>query len=384
MPAFPHVTPAVQGMTGSVFSALAHRLRQYQGPVYPLHVGDTWMAPAVGCRMSDFTEEKVPGMHRYSNPHGRDDLLDAIVHTKSRHLQCDLSRDEVLVTAGATGGLGAVLGAIVSPAEKVMILAPFWPLIAGIVRSYRGEPVITPLPDEQADTSVLRGVLDAHYSSDVVAIYLNTPNNPTGRNLPASWLETVADWAREKGIWILADEVYDLYVYRGTHHYMHSLAPERTFSSFSFSKAYGMAGNRCGFVVGPKSMMKYAQKISTHSFYSTPTAAQLAAHAALTTEAGTEWVRTARSAYSELGYWAAKRLGTVSPDGGTFVFLDVADALDERGLMPLLESCVDNGVLLAPGPSFGPYPTHVRLCFTSIEPEIMKQGVEIFAGLIGR
>lgn len=384
MPGFPDVTPIVQGMTSSVFSALAHRLRQYEGPMYPLHVGDTWMAPAVGCRMSDFTEDQVPGMHRYSNPHGRPDLLEAIVQTKSQHLNTTLSRDEVLVTAGATGGLGAVLGAIVSPGEKVMILAPFWPLIAGIVRSFRGEPIITPLPDEHADTEVLRTVLDAHFTQGVVAIYLNTPNNPTGRNLPESWLETVAEWAREKGLWILADEVYDLYVYQGTHHYMHAKAPERTFSSFSFSKAYGMAGNRCGFVVGPKSMMKYAQKISTHSFYSTPTAAQLAAHAALTTTAGHEWVNTARSAYAALGKWAAARLGTTAPEGGTFLFLDVADALDDRGLMPLLESCVDHGVLLAPGPSFGPYPTHVRLCFTSVEPEIMKQGVEIFAGLIGR
>ena len=99
---------------------------------------------------------------------------------------------------------------------------------------------------------------------------------------------------------------------------MHTLAPERTFSSFSFSKAYGMAGNRCGFVVGPKAMMKYAQKISTHSFYSTPTAAQLAAHAALTTQAGRDWVNTARVRYAELGQWAAKRLGVPQPDGGTF------------------------------------------------------------------
>ena len=384
MPRYPDVTPIVQGMTGSVFSALAHRLRKYSGPVYPLHVGDTWMPPAEGCRMSDFTEEHNPGMHRYSNPHGRDDLLEAIVQTKSQHLGYSLTKEEVLVTAGATGGLGAVLGAIVSPGEKVMILAPFWPLIAGIVRSFKGEPVITPLPSEHATTEALRGVLEEQYSEGVVAIYLNTPNNPTGRNLPKSWLETIADWAREKGIWILADEVYDLYVYRGTHQYMHTLAPERTFSSFSFSKAYGMAGNRCGFVVGPKAMMKYAQKISTHSFYSTPTAAQLAAHAALTTQAGRDWVNTARVRYAELGQWAAKRLGVPQPDGGTFLFMDVADALDERGLMPLLEACVDRGVLLAPGPSFGPYPTHVRVCFTSVEPEIMKTGVEIFADLLGR
>jgi N-succinyldiaminopimelate aminotransferase len=162
------------------------------------------------------------------------------------------------------------------------------------------------------------------------------------------------------------------------------LAPERTFASLSNSKHYGMAGNRCGFMIGPESVMKQAQKISTHSFYSTPTASQMAACAALTSTEGSEWVQHARSTYLELGTWAANRLGESAPKAGTFLFLDVQDALDERGLMPLLEQCVDKGLLVAPGPSFGPYPTFVRLCFTSIEPHRMKEGVEIFAQLLGR
>jgi len=384
MPHYPQVGQAVKGMKGSVFSALAHRLKQYSGPVYPLHVGDTWMEPAIQCRMEDLRVSEHPGMHRYSNPHGRPELLDAIVDVKSKQMGCSLEPQQVLVTAGATGGLGAVLGAIVSPGDEVLILAPFWPLIAGIVRSFRGTPVIVPITGHVLDVDGLLDQLDAYRTDKTVAVYFNSPNNPTGEVIPRLWMEAIAEWSRRNDCWILSDEVYDLYVYEGRHCYMYTLAPERTFSSFSFSKAYGMAGNRCGFIIGPSTALGYAQKISTHSFYSTPTASQLAAHAALTTKAGADWVETARAKYAELGVWAANRLKVAAPKGGTFIFMDVSEALDEGGLMPFLEKCVENGLLVGPGPSFGPYPTYIRLCFTSIEPTRMKQGVSLLAELLGR
>ena len=52
--------------------------------------------------------------------------------------------------------------------------------------------------------------------------------------------------------------------------------------------------------------------------------------------------------------------------------------------MTFLSRCVEHGILLAPGPSFGPYPEHVRLCYTSVEPEVTSRGVEALAALLGR
>ena len=50
MPRFPQVNASVRSMPGTVYSSLAQRLATYDGEVYPLHVGDTWMEPAIGCR----------------------------------------------------------------------------------------------------------------------------------------------------------------------------------------------------------------------------------------------------------------------------------------------------------------------------------------------
>lgn len=381
MPRHPQVSPSVAAIPGSVYSTLAHRLATYEGEVYPLHIGDTWMEPAVGCRMQDLTVEEYPGMHRYSSPQGLRTLLEAIAERMTTRTGLETEPDSVLVAAGATGALGAVAGAIVEPGAEVLILAPYWPLISGIVRSFHGTPVPVPFIGSVDSAEAALAAVTGSLSERTVALYLNTPNNPTGRTMPRSWLEALTDWARSNELWILADEVYEDYLYSGEHTYTRPLAPERTFSVHSFSKAFGMAGNRCGYVVGPPEVMDELRKVSTHTFYSTPTAAQLAALRALD-GTGDRWAAEAREKYRALGAMAAKSLRVPPPEGSTFLFLDVSSRLDERGLVGFLEDCVERGLFVAPGPSFGPYPHHVRVCFTSAPPEIVERGIEVLARIL--
>ena len=86
-----------------------------------------------------------------------------------------------------------------------------------------------------------------------------------------------AGFAADHGLWVVADEVYEDFVYQGTHVPTRPFLPDRTFASYSFSKAYGMAGNRVGYVVGPVAGMVEVSKVGIYSFYSAPTASQLAA-----------------------------------------------------------------------------------------------------------
>jgi N-succinyldiaminopimelate aminotransferase len=387
MPRHPRLSPSVAAIPGAVYSRLAQKLAEHRGPVYPLHVGDTWMEPAEGCRMEDLRVAEHPGMHRYTAPQGMPQLLAAVASTVERRSGEPTTPDDVLMAAGATGALGAAVGALVSPGEEVLILAPYWPLIAGIVRSFHGTPVPVPFLDASAAalTSPEAAVreVERHRTPRTVALYFNTPNNPTGRVIARPVLAALVAWAREHDLWVLADEVYEDYQYAGEHAYSRPLAPERTFAVHSFSKAYGMAGNRCGYVVGPSAAMGELRKVATHTFYATPTASQLGALRALG-ERGDQWIRAARLQYAETGAWAAARLGMEPPQGSTFLFLDVAPWLGERGLDGFLGDCADGGLFLAPGPSFGPYPTHVRLCFTAAPPDRVREGVEVLAGLLGR
>ncbi len=379
----PKISRSVQAIRGSVYSAQAHRLDRFAGETYPLHVGDTWMEPAEGCRMEDLRVADHPGMHRYTSPHGLPALLDAIVERTRARTGVPTEREDVLVAAGGTGALGAAVGATVEPGDEVLILAPHWPLIEGIVRSFHGVPIAVPFIGTVDSPESAVEAVRTKKTARTVALYLSTPNNPTGRTLPGPWIEALVAWAAAENLWIYADEVYEDYLYEGTHTYTRPLAPERTFSIHSFSKAYGMAGNRCGYVVGPAPVMGELRKVATHTFYSTPTAAQIAACKALG-GAGDAWIERARGLYRDLGRDAAARLGLPAPQGSTFLFLDVASRLDERGLGGFLSDCVDRGLFVAPGPSFGPYPTHIRVCFTSAAPEIVRRGIDVLAGLLGR
>ncbi|MEO8197482.1 MAG: pyridoxal phosphate-dependent aminotransferase [Thermoanaerobaculia bacterium] len=383
MPRFPHSASHLTGIPPSVYSGLAHRLERFAGETFPLHVGDTWMEPPEGCRMEDLTVAEFPGMHRYAPVHGLPALLDAIVERERAKTGLALERDNVLVTAGATGGLGAVAGALLEPGDEVLILAPYWPLIEGIVRSFHGAPVAVPVDFGAAAAGDLVARLEARRTLRTAALYFSTPNNPSGRILPRTWVEAIVEWARRHDLWILSDEVYEPFVFAGEHTRALPLAPERTFLAQTFSKCFGMAGNRCGYMVGPAAVMAELRKVATHTFYSTPTAAQLAAVRALAGP-GDAWAAAARDQYAATGRAAAERLGVPAPEGSTFLFFDVAAHLDERGLAPLLEACVDRGLLIAPGPSFGPFPSHVRLCYTAVEPQRALRGVAILAELLGK
>jgi aspartate/methionine/tyrosine aminotransferase len=382
LPRPPRCAPSVGEMPGAVFSPLARQLDALAGDLVPLHVGDTWLEPFAGARMEDLRESDHPGLHRYSETQGLRAMVDAILEKVRARNGIACERRSVLVTAGATGALGAALGMLAAPGEEVLILAPYWPLIRGIVQAFRATPVEVPFYDRVDSAEAAVEAVRERMTGRTVALYVSTPSNPTGRVLPRAWLEALAELARREDLWLLSDEVYEDYVYRGEHFSIAAAAPERTLTVFSFSKAYGMAGNRTGYLVGPPEAVAAAQKISTHTFYAAPTAGQVAGLRAL--REGAPWVARARACYREVGDEAARALGLAPPEGSTFLFLDVREHLDERGVWGFLEDCLADGVALAPGPSCGSdYATWVRLCYTAAPPDVVRGAVARLAARLG-
>jgi aspartate/methionine/tyrosine aminotransferase len=367
----------------SVFSPLAHRLAEREGSIFPLHVGDTWMEPFDGGRMQDLTVAGHPGMHRYCETRGIPALVDAIVEKVRSRNRLPCERESVLIAAGATGALASVINPLVEPGEEILILAPFWPLIRGIVQSQRATPVEVPFYDRVDSASAAVEVVEARLGEKSVALYLCTPSNPTARMIPPDWLEALAELARRRDLWLISDEVYEDFVYEGEHCSIGQFAPERTLSVYSFSKAYGMAGNRVGYLVGPPTIVSEALKVATHTYYHAPTAGQIAALRAL--EGGEAWLGRARDAYREVGGRVAAILGVPPPQGSCFLFLDVRVHLRGRKLLGFLEDCLEDGVVLSPGDSSGEdYSEWVRLCFTAAPPERTVEAARLLAKRLGR
>ena len=379
------ISEHIQNMSKGVYTKFSKDLAAMKGQIYPLHVGDTYLEPVKEARIEEIKTSLYQGVHKYTLPQGLPDL----VHLLAKEHNVD--PNQILVTPGATSGISVLATATLEPDDEVLILAPFWPLVGGIVKGVHAKVVLVPFWDRLEEFRNTENVsqnmisyISQFLSERTVAIYINTPNNPTGQALDLQEMETLVQLAKDHNLAIWADEVYEKITYDIEHYSAVQLAPERTVGIYSFSKQYGMAGNRCGYLIFPSSeIMEEVRKASTIAFYSTPTASQFAAVQAILH--GANWLQTTRDAYREVGYQMAEIFGVSKPQGSTFLFLDVSDALDDEGVDGLLAECIRHNVVLAPGSSFGTdYKNYIRICFTSAPPQIVLAGARIVQDILMR
>ncbi len=375
MPRHPHVSSTTETLSSRVFSELAAkaaRLRREGRRLYDLSVGDTYREPLMAARAEAQTTAEHPHLHTYAPPRGVPELLDAVSERLSS-LGGEVPPERIQIMSGATSGLSVVCETILDPGDEVLLPAPFWPLIRGIIASRGATAVQIPFYDRLERIDV-REVLEAAITERTVALYVNTPHNPTGRVLSPAVVDAMVEVARAHDLWLITDEAYqDLcFAERPRPIWARPEVQDRVIACHTLSKSYGLAGARVGYTHGPEAVMKAIRGVQTFSTYCAPKPMQLGAARAL--KEGDAWVEQARSAYAEAGRLAAEALGIDAPQGGTFLFFDATPYLrdGEDDAMGLLDRCLDRGVLLTPGVSCGvDYARWVRLCFTSVpRPEL--------------
>lgn len=381
----PPLARETRAMPGAIYSPYADRVADpeaaEQAALFPLHVGDTWRDPFPGARAEDMRTADHPRLHAYGDTRGLPALVEAVRGKLRARNGLTHATEEVLVTAGATGALASLAGAVLSPGDELLILAPFWPLIRGIGQSFRGRSVEVPFYDRVSSREEALRAVESRISSRSRALYVSTPSNPTGRVLPGDWLEALAALARRHDLWVFSDETYEDYVHRGEHVSMARFAPERTVSVYSCSKSYAMAGQRVGYLAGPAAIVSEARKIATHLYYHAPVVGQHTALAAIAD--GADWVAAAAAEDGAVGAEVARRLDLPAPEGGAFLFLDVHDRLDDRGLDGLLADCFERGVLVAPGGSCGvDYGEWIRISYTAAPPDDVLEATTRLASVL--
>lgn len=383
----PDVSPTAATLSAGVYSNLVEKAAARNGRTFALQVGDTWRDPPECARAESQRTADHPHLHAYAPVQGVPALLDAIqARLRSRHGE-RVDREAIQVMLGATAGLAVVVDALVDPGDEVIVLAPFWPLIRGIIASRGATPVQVPFFDRlgaagfDPEAAVERAV-----TPRTAAIYVNSPNNPSGRVLPPDVVAALGRIARRHDLWVLSDDVYEdlAYVDPGRPVWTHPELRDRTIVTHSFSKSYALAGARVGYAHGPAEAMRAVRGVQTFITYSAPTPFQYAA--ARVFEEGEEWLRETRAIYADAGRRAASALGLPPPEAGAFLFFDAAPFFRPgEGLDGFLERCLDAGVLLTPGAAAGKdYPTFVRLCFTAVPPDDLDLAMAAVRKVIGR
>ena len=158
------------------------------------------------------------------------------------------SEEEVIPTNGGTHAIWAVFHALFEPGDEMIVSDPEWPPTMAIAIAAKATPVSVPLYEQLGFRWDLDELAKA-ITPRTRAIYVNSPNNPTGGVMTRGDLERIADLAREHDLWVLSDEAYEDVIYRGEHFSIASLPGmyERTIPLYTFSKSYAMTGLRLGY-----------------------------------------------------------------------------------------------------------------------------------------
>ncbi len=380
MPRHPRVSSTTESLSAGVFSQLAKKAREHTGHVHPLHVGDTYLDPLPAARAEAQRTADHDRLHNYAPVQGEPLLLDAIARRLERRTGDRPAVEQIQVMSGATSGLSVVCESILDRGDEVIVPAPFWPLIRGIVASRGGVPVEVPFFDRLADPGFdPERAIEEAVTDRTAALYVNTPHNPTGGVLPDDVVDALVRVARRHDLWVLCDEAYEELWFTDGRPAPVWGRPDlcaRAIATHTLSKSYGLAGARVGFTHGPAEVMRTIRAVQTYQTYCAPRPMQLAAVRAL--DEGDGWLAEARAAYRAAGFEAADALGIARPAGGTFLFFDASPYMSQgEPLLGFLGRCLDAGVLLTPGSACGrDYDRWVRLCFTSVPPAELREALD--------
>ncbi len=227
------------------------------------------------------TRALVENKTRYAPSSGIELLRAALANklTHKNHIPTDI--DHVLVTAGGAHAIYVAFQAVLDPGDDVLLFSPFWTPIREMINGAQARPLLVPTTSTRRHG--LTATLEKMTTSQTRAIYYNTPQNPAGTVFTRQEAEEVAAFARKHDLIVISDEAYEDLVYEGEHFSIGSLPgmAERTISTFTFSKSYGMTGWRVGYLTAKEPFMTGLRKLVLYSVNGVSTPSQWAALEAL-------------------------------------------------------------------------------------------------------
>ena len=239
---------------------------------------------------------------------------------------------EILITDGATCGLALALGALLEPGDEVLLPDPIYDAYASPIALFGGRPVSVRSTISNGRFTIDRSALEAAYSTRTQALLLNNPWNPVGAVFTPAELQSLVDFATERNLWLLSDEIYESLVYDGRRHTSPATlahAQSRTILINSLSKTYAMTGWRVGYCAAPAELSR-AMLLLFQQFSRGPaTFVQDAAVCAL--ESSQDCVQRMTAEYQARRDQVIRALQGIPgiqplvPEGGLFVMVDLRD-----------------------------------------------------------
>jgi aspartate/methionine/tyrosine aminotransferase len=297
------------------------------------------------------------------------ELRDAIVKKTKRDSNYEITADQVLVTNGGKQSVYQSFASVLDPGDEVLLPSPYWTTYPECIKLAGGTPVEV-FADESQNYLVSVAQLEKALTPKTKVLLFCSPSNPTGSVYSPQQVKEIGQWAYQKGLWVITDEIYEHLLYDG------AVAPsicvavpelaDRTIIINGVAKTYAMTGWRVGWMIGPKDLIKAATNLQSHLSSNVSNVSQRAAIAALTGDLSA--VHKMGEAFDRRRKLIVKLLNEIpgvscpTPTGAFYVYPSVKNVLGKeiRGKRPTTSAELATLILdevevaAVPGEAFGP------------------------------
>ncbi len=331
------------------------------------------------------------GGTRYTPTPGLVELRKAIACYHQPESASELTWEGVVVSSGAKQSIFNACFCLFGPGDEVLMGAPYWTSYPEIIALARAEPVPVAGPESNG-FKLDPEALDAAVTDRTRGLLFSSPSNPSGAVYSSDELAAVAAWARERGIWLISDEIYQrIHFGPGIAASLLSLPAETLGPNVvvnGASKSYAMTGWRIGFSYSDPVLAQKMTALQSHVTSNAATPSQLAALAAYGDPERTNAVvdemvcafRRRRDLAVGLFGELLPAVHFVPPAGAFYLYFRV-DAAFGDGLSSAGDVCTaileEEGAAIVPGEAFGDS-RYARLSFATSD-ELLEDGIRRIA-----
>jgi aspartate/methionine/tyrosine aminotransferase len=330
------------------------------------------------------------GWTYYSPNQGLPSLRLAIANLIARLHAVEIDPAEIQVTSGGVQALNLAIKCVIDPGDEALVLSPNWPNGSAMIEMFGARAVEVPMARAgQRFTPDVDAMQDALTPRTRLLLYAS-PSNPLGWTATVAEQRVLLDFARQHGLWLLTDEVYERIYYGGRGEAgagSGQLAPsilklcsreDAVIVVNSFSKTYCMTGWRLGWMVSRGDFVRKAAQLNEFIVSHAPTMIQRGGEAAIAH--GEDDIAAMVEEFQERRDFCARMLQMVpgvnlpEPEGAFYLFPQL-EAVDDsyQFALDLLRT---KRVAVAPGSAFGNGGEgSIRICYAP-DMDVLKPAME--------
>ncbi len=298
------------------------------------------------------------GYNVYTRFDGLPELRQAITEKLERYnrIKADPETD-ITVSAGATGAFHSACAALLNPGDEVILFEPYYQYHISALVAVEAVPVV--VSTQPPAWSYSMSQVEELVTARTKAIIINSPGNPSGRVYSQSELEALAECACRHDLFVLADEIYEYFLYDGRRHVSMASLPEmaeRTITIGGYSKTFSVTGWRIGYSVAARRWAQAIGAINDLLYVCAPAPLQMGVARGIR-ELPDSFYQQLRQEYQgkrEKFCRALSQAGITPciPEGAYYVLADVSHLPGETGKARAMSLLGKTGVAGVPGEAF--------------------------------